>query len=148
MGHRIIWQADSTRDFSSSQGLKREGIRHILNFSTAELAEWIRQSAQTIDSEVPQWEFRLIPQEFRMKAEEKVLYTSHGIQDFRVCSALFSRICPYIRGKASNFCSQVSTSYTSNPLSFISEGHFTFRNEPKFSVTSVQKILALSFQTI
>ena len=46
--HRTIWQADSARDFSSSQGLKSEGILYVFRtFQTAELAEKIRRSAQT-----------------------------------------------------------------------------------------------------
>ena len=45
---RTIWQADSARDFSSSQGLKSEGILYVFRaFQTAELAEKIRRSAQT-----------------------------------------------------------------------------------------------------
>ena len=41
--HRTIRQADSARDFSSSQGLKSEGILYVFRtFQTAELAEKIR----------------------------------------------------------------------------------------------------------
>jgi hypothetical protein len=42
---RTIRQADSARDFSSSQGLKSEGILYVFRvFQTAELAEKIRRS--------------------------------------------------------------------------------------------------------
>jgi len=45
---RTIRQADSARDFSSSQGLKSAGILCVFQtFQTAELAEKIRRSAQT-----------------------------------------------------------------------------------------------------
>ena len=41
--HRTIRQADSARDFSSSQGLKSEEILYVFRtFQTAELAEKIR----------------------------------------------------------------------------------------------------------
>ena len=46
--HRAIRQADSARDFSSSQGLKREGILYVFQtFQTAGLTEKIRRSAKT-----------------------------------------------------------------------------------------------------
>ena len=46
--HRTIRQADSARDFSSSQGLESAGILYVFQtFQTAELAEKIRRSAKT-----------------------------------------------------------------------------------------------------